>query len=58
MPTYYFLTFMCCPPCLPNFQCFQSCASWTFFCIFSSCYVSRALTNATPKIPRTIPKNH
>jgi len=22
MPTCYRLTFMCCQPCLPNFQCF------------------------------------
>jgi len=50
------LTFMCCLPCLPNFQCFQSCVSWTPFCIFSFCYVSNAFTDATPKISRTIPK--
>jgi len=29
MPTWNWLTFMCCQPCLPNFQCFQSCVSWT-----------------------------
>jgi len=29
MPTWYWLTFMCCQPCLPTFQCFQSCVSWT-----------------------------
>jgi len=27
MPTCYCLTFMCCQPYLPNFQCFQSCVS-------------------------------
>jgi len=56
MPTCYCLTFMCCLPCLPNFQCFQSCVSWTPFCIFSFCYVSNAFTDATPKISGTIPK--
>jgi len=25
---------LCCQPCLPNFQCFGSCVSWTRFCIF------------------------
>jgi len=44
MPIYYYLTFMCCQPCLPNFQCFQSCASWTPFCI-SSCCVSHAIVS-------------
>jgi len=29
MPTWNWLTFMCCQPCLPNFQCFQSFVSWT-----------------------------
>jgi len=31
MSTCYRLTFMCCQPCLPNLQCFQSCVSWTPF---------------------------
>jgi len=42
MPTCYCLTFMCCQPCLPIFQCYQSFVSWTPFCIFS-CYVSHAV---------------
>jgi len=33
-------------PCLPNFQCFQSCVSWTPFCIFS-CYFSFAVVWGT-----------
>ena len=45
MPTYYCLTFMCCQPCLPTFQCFQSCVSWTPFCIFSFCCVSHAVVS-------------
>jgi len=43
MPTCYCLTVMCCQPCLPNYQCFQSCVSWTPFCIFSFCCVSNAI---------------
>jgi len=43
VPTCYRLTFMCCQPCLPNFQWFQSCVSWTPFCIFSFCYFSYAV---------------
>ena len=39
MPICYCLTFVCCQPCLSNFQCFQSFVSWAPFCIFSSCYV-------------------
>jgi len=27
IPTCFYLTFMFCQPCLPNFQCFQSCIS-------------------------------
>ena len=27
MPTCYCLTFVCCQPCLSNFQCIQSCVS-------------------------------
>ena len=46
-PTCYCLTFMCCQPCLPNFQCFQSCVSWTPFCIFSFCYFSYAVVSGT-----------
>ena len=46
MATCYCLTFMCCQPCLSNFQCFQSCVSWTPFCIFS-CYVSNAVVSGT-----------
>jgi len=46
MPTCYCLTFKCCQPCLPNFQCFQSCVSWTPFCIFS-CYFSYAVVSGT-----------
>jgi len=42
-----FLTFMCCQPCLPNFQCFQICVSWTPFCIFSFCYFSYAVVSRT-----------
>jgi len=45
MPTSYCLTFMCCQPCLPNFQCFLSCVPWTPFCIFSFCYVSHAVVS-------------
>ena len=44
MPTCYCL---CCQPCLPNFQCFQSCVSWTPFCIFSFCYFSFAVVWGT-----------
>jgi len=46
-PTSYCLTFICCQPCLPNFQCFQSCVSWTPFCIFSFCYFSYAVVSGT-----------
>ena len=46
IPTCYCLTFTCCQPCLPNFQCFQSCASWTPLCIFSLCYVSHAVVSS------------
>jgi len=46
MPTCYCLTLMCCQPCLPNFRCFQSCVSWTHFCI-SFCYVSNAVVSGT-----------
>jgi len=28
MPTCYCLTFMCCQPCLPVFQCYQIFLSW------------------------------
>jgi len=28
IPTWNWLTFVCCQPCLPNFQCFQSGVSW------------------------------
>jgi len=45
MPIYYCLTFMCCQPCLPNFQWFQSCVSWTPFCISSFCCVSHAIVS-------------
>jgi len=38
---------MCCQSCLPNFQCFQSCVSWTPLCIFSFCYVSNAVVSGT-----------
>jgi len=38
---------MCCQPCLPNFQCFPSCASWTPLCIFSFCYASHAVVSGT-----------
>ena len=37
-------TFMCCQPFLSNFQWFQSCVSWTPFCI-SSCCVSHAIVS-------------
>jgi len=47
MPTCYCLTFMCCQPCLPNFQYFQSCVSWTSLCIFSFCYFSYAVVLGT-----------
>jgi len=47
MPTCYCLTFMCCQPFLPNFQCFQRCVSWTPFCIFSFCYASNAVVSVT-----------
>jgi len=47
MPTCYCLTFMCCQPCLPNFQCFQSCVSWTPFCIRFFCYVGLAIVSGT-----------
>ena len=47
MPTCYCLTFVCCKPCLPNFQFFQSCVSWTPFCIFSFCYFSYAVVSGT-----------
>jgi len=46
-PTCYCLTFMCFQPCLRNFQCFQSCVSWTPFCIFSFCYFSYAEVSET-----------
>ena len=29
IPTWNWITFVCCQLCLPNFQCFQSCVSWT-----------------------------
>jgi len=43
----FFSIMMNCQPCLPNFQCFQSCLSWTPFCIFSFCYTQtcRSLRN-------------
>jgi len=47
MPTCCCLTLMCCQPCLPNFQCFQSCVSWAPFCIFPFCYVSHAEISGT-----------
>jgi len=47
MPTCYYLTFMCCQSCLPNFQCFQNCVSWTSFCIFSFCCFSYAVVSGT-----------
>jgi len=47
MSTCYCLIFMCCQPCLPSFQCFQSCGSWTPFCIFSFCYVSHAVVSGS-----------
>jgi len=47
MPTCCCLTFMCCQPCLPNFQRFQSCTSWTPFCIFSFCYFSYVVASGT-----------
>jgi len=47
MPTCYCPTFMSCQPCLPTVQCFQSCISWTPFCIFSFCYVSNAVVSET-----------
>jgi len=47
MPTSYCLTFMRWKPCLPNFQCFQSCVSWTPFCIFSFCYFSCFVASGT-----------
>jgi len=46
IPTCYCLTFMCCQPYLPNFQCFQSCVSWIPFCIFSF-YVSNVVVSGT-----------
>jgi len=46
MPTCYCLNFICCQPCLPSFQCFQSCVSWTPFCIFS-CYASHVVVLGT-----------
>ena len=49
MPTCYYLTFMYCQPCLPNFQCFESCVSWTRFCIFF-CYFSYAVATSGPTI--------
>jgi len=47
MPTCYCLTFVCCQPFLPTFQCFQSCVSWTPLCIFSFCYVSHVVVSGT-----------
>ena len=47
MPTCYCLTFESCKPCLLNFQRFQSCVSWTPFCIFSFCYFSYAVVSGT-----------
>jgi len=47
MPICYCITFMCCQPCLPNFQYFQSCVWWTPFCIFSFCYFSYAVVSGT-----------
>jgi len=35
MPTCHCPAFLCCWPCLPTFQSFQSCISWTPICIFS-----------------------
>jgi len=31
MPTWNWLTFMCCQPCLPNFQCYQNFVSINTF---------------------------
>jgi len=45
MPTCYCLTYMCCQPCLLNFQCFRSCVSTPFW-IFSCC-VSHAIVSGT-----------
>jgi len=45
MPPCYRLTFMCCCLCLPNFQCFQSCVSWTPLCIF--CYIGHVVLSGT-----------
>jgi len=46
MPTCYCLTFMCCQSCLPNFQCFHTCVSWTPFLHFLLlCQSCRSLRN-------------
>jgi len=57
MPICYYLTFMRCQPCLPNFQCFQSCVSWTPFCIFSFCYFSYAVVSGIPLRGRILGKS-
>jgi len=36
MPTCYCPTSVCCQPCLPTVQCFQSCVSWSPYCISPS----------------------
>jgi len=46
MTTCLYLILICCQPFLPNLQCFQSCVSWTPFCIFS-CNVSHAVVSVT-----------
>jgi len=47
MSTCYCLTFVSFKPCLLNFQRFESCVSWTPFCIFSFCYFSYAVVSGT-----------
>jgi len=45
MPTCYCLTFMCCQPCLPIFQCYQNFASWTLLCFIPA--VSHVVVSGT-----------
>ena len=47
IPTWNWLTFMCCQPCLHNFQCFQSCVSWTLLHSLLLCLSCQSLRNVS-----------
>ena len=47
MPTCHCLTLICCQPCLPNFQCFQSCIMNTLLHFLLLCQSRRSLRNVS-----------